>query len=120
MKYQDYLIIEDIELPLPDSYSLEYRDIEADTGGETEAGTIQRDIVRNKVASISVGFSCSPRLVKVLSAFTNQSNLKVKFLDTETLELKSAEMYIEKFSVNLIKDTSYKGLWEVSFNLEEY
>ena len=30
------------------------------------------------------------------------------------------EMYIDKFSVKLVKDTSYKGLWEVSFNLEEY
>ncbi|MDY3119227.1 MAG: hypothetical protein SOW18_06800, partial [Peptoniphilus sp.] len=79
-----------------------------------------RDIVRNKVASISVEFSCSPKLVKTLSSFTKKSNLKVKFLDTETLKLKSAEMYIDKFSVKLVKDTSYKGLWEVSFSLEEY
>lgn len=120
MKHQIYLMIEDIELPLPDSYALEYRDIEADTGGETEAGTIQRDIVRHKVASISVNFSCSPRLVKMLNQFTKKSNLKVQFLDTETLELKETQMYIDKFSVKLVKDTSYKGLWEVSFSLEEY
>ncbi|WBW49411.1 hypothetical protein O6R05_05220 [Peptoniphilus equinus] len=120
MKHQTYLIIENIDLPLPDSYSLEYRDIEADTGGETEAGTIQRDIVRHKVASISVEFSCSPKLVKILSGFTKKSNLKVKYLDTETLELKETQMYIDKFQVKLIKDTSYKGLWEVSFHLEEY
>ena len=120
MKYQSYLIIEGVDLPLPNSYDLEFRDIEADTGGETEAGTIQRDIVRNKVASISVSFSCSPKLVKTLSNFANMSNLKVKFLDTETLELKETQMYIDKFQVKLIKDTSYKGLWEVSFSLEEY
>ena len=41
MKYQSYLIIEGVDLPLPNSYDLEFRDIEADTGGETEAGTIQ-------------------------------------------------------------------------------
>ncbi len=99
---------------------MEFRDIEADTGGETEAGTFQRDIVRNKVASISVSFSCSPKLVKRLSSLTNKSNLKVKFLDTETLELKETQMYIDKFQVKLIKDTSYKGLWEVSISLEEY
>lgn len=120
MKYQSYLIIEGVDLPLPNSYDLEFRDIEADTGGETEAGTIQRDIVRNKVASISVSFSCSPKLVKTLSSFVNKPNLKVKYLDTETLELKDAQMYIDKFAVKLIKDTSYKGLWEVSFSLEEY
>ena len=39
---------------------------------------------------------------------------------TETLELKETQMYIDKFQVKLIKDTSYKGLWEVSFSLEEY
>jgi hypothetical protein len=120
MKYQSYLIIEGVYLPLPNSYDLEFRDIEADTEGETEAGTIQRDIVRNKIASISVSFSCSPKLVKTLSNFANKSNLKVKFLDTETLELKETQMYIDKFQVKLIKDTSYKGLWEVSFSLEEY
>lgn len=120
MKYQSYLIIEGEDLPLPNSYDLEFRDIEADTGGETEAGTIQRDIVRKKVASISVDFFCSPKLVKTLSSFANKSNLKVKYLDTETLELKETQMYIDKFQVKLIKDTSYKGLWEVSFSLEEY
>lgn len=120
MKYQSYLIIEDIDLPLPNAYSLEFRDIEADTGGETEAGTIQRDIVRSKVASISVDFSCSPRLVKLLSGLSNKSKLKVKFLDTETLELKNSEMYMDNFSVKLVKDTSFKGLWQVSFSLEEY
>ncbi|MDU6182393.1 MAG: hypothetical protein E6629_07005 [Anaerococcus vaginalis] len=120
MKYQSYLIIEGVDLPLPNSYDLEFRDIEADTGGETEAGTIQRDIVRNKVASIFVSFSCSPKLVKTLSGLANKPNLKVKYLDTETLELKEIQMYIDKFQVKLIKDTSYKGLWEVSFSLEEY
>ena len=33
MKYQSYLIIEGIDLPLPNTYDLEFRDIEADTGG---------------------------------------------------------------------------------------
>lgn len=120
MKHQSYLVIEGIDLPLPNSYSLEFRDIEADTGGETEAGTIQRDIVRNRVARVAVEFSCSPELVKLLSGLSNKSKLKVKFLDTETLELKSSEMYMTNFSVKLVKDTSYKGLWQVSFSLEEY
>ena len=58
--------------------------------------------------------------MKILSGLANNSNLKVKYLDTETLELKESQMYIDKFQVKLIKDTSYKGLWEVSFSLEEY
>ena len=32
MKHQSYLIIEGVDLPLPNSYSIDFRDIEADTG----------------------------------------------------------------------------------------
>ena len=44
----------------------------------------------------------------------------VKYFDTETLELKDSEMYISGFKAQLKKDTSYKGLWIVSFTLKEY
>ncbi|EKB53577.1 hypothetical protein [Falseniella ignava] len=120
MSHQVYLIINSITLPLPTSYVLEYRDIEAETGGETEAGTIQRDIVRHGVVSIGVTFNCSPQWVKTFSGLKQNSMLQVRYLDTESLELKTSNMYIEGFSVKLIKDTSYKGLWEVSFTLSEY
>ncbi|MBG9980438.1 hypothetical protein [Facklamia lactis] len=120
MSHQVFLKINGIELPLPTSYLMELRDIEADTGGETEAGTIQRDIVRRGVVSISVSFNCSPKWVKQLSSFNIQDVLQIRYLNTQTLELRSAEMYIDSFNVRLIKDTSYKGLWEVSFNLHEY
>jgi hypothetical protein len=56
MKHQSYLIIEGVDLPLPNSYNLEFRDIEADTAGETEAGTIQRDIVRKVVIDVYILF----------------------------------------------------------------
>ena len=44
----------------------------------------------------------------------------VKYFDTEELNLKDAEMYITGFKAKLEKDTSYKGLWTVSFTLKEY
>ena len=31
---------------MPDSYEVQMDDVEADSGGETEAGTVQRDVVR--------------------------------------------------------------------------
>lgn len=120
MSHQVYLRINGIALPLPNSYVIELRDIEADTSGETEAGTIQRDIVRRGVVSISVSFNCSPKWVKQLSTFNIQDHLQIRYLNTQTLELQTAEMYFDNFNVRLIKDTSYKGLWEVSFNLHEY
>lgn len=120
MKHQTYLKINNTELPLPNAYALTYRDIEADTGGETEVGTIQRDVIRHKIASLSVDFTCSPRLVKKLTALTKSASLQVEFLDTESLSLVKTQMYIDSFAVKLLKDTSYQGLWEVSFSLEEY
>lgn len=44
----------------------------------------------------------------------------MKYFDTEELNLKDAEMYITGFKAKLEKDTSYKGLWTVSFTLKEY
>jgi hypothetical protein len=36
------------------------------------------------------------------------------------LEQKQTEMYVDGFKSKLEKDTSYKGLWTVSFSLKEF
>lgn len=46
MAFMQYLAFDGTPLPLPDSYEVQMVDIEADSGGETEAGTTQRDVVR--------------------------------------------------------------------------
>jgi len=46
--------------------------------------------------------------------------VEVDYFDTETAELKNTEMYIDGFKAKLEKDTSYKGLWTVSFTLKEF
>ena len=40
--------------------------------------------------------------------------------DTESLEMKEAEMFVEGYKAVLVKDTSFKGLWKVSFTLKEF
>lgn len=45
--------------------------------------------------------------------------IAVQYFDTEDLDLKQTEMYIDGFKAELEKDTSYKGLWTVSFTLKE-
>ena len=70
MAYIQYLVFNGNHLPLPDSYSVDLTDVEADTGGETEAGTTQRDVVRSGVATISVSFSVSPNWLKKLTAYS--------------------------------------------------
>ena len=115
-----FLKINDELYPKPNSYELEFRDIDKSTSGETEAGTIQRDIVRSAVVTISVKYNCSPKLIKKITSLKNFSKLKVEYMHTETLELKETQMYMDDLSIKLIKDTSYKGLWEVSFKLYEF
>ena len=39
MAFIQYLVFDSVSLPMPDSYEVELSDVEADTGGETEAGT---------------------------------------------------------------------------------
>ena len=46
-------------------------------------------------------------------------NLPLPDSYTETLGLKTAEMYVTGYKAKLRKDTSYKGLWTVSFTLKE-
>lgn len=46
MAFIQYLVFDGLLLPMPNSYEVELNDVEADSGGETEAGTVQRDVVR--------------------------------------------------------------------------
>jgi hypothetical protein len=57
MAFIQYLTFDNVAIPRPDSYEVQLSDVEADSGGETEAGTTQRDIVRTGVAEIPVSFS---------------------------------------------------------------
>lgn len=96
------------------------RDVEADSGGEMEAGTTQRDVVRLGMVSIPAAFSVSPKWLKLLTGFKQKEKITVDYFDTETLGMKQAEMYIDGYKASLVKDTSYKGLWKVSFTLKEF
>lgn len=120
MAFIQYLNLDGTDLPLPDSYEVAMTDVEADSGGETEAGTTQRDVVRMGVADIAVGFSVSEKWLKKLTGFKQKEKLAVIYFDPETCSAKQAEMYVEGYGAKLKKDTSYKGLWTVSFHLKEF
>ena len=120
MAFNTYVKIEDTVLPLPDSFDLSYSNVEADSSGETEAGTVQRDIVRSGVVSIDVVYSISKKYLPVLSSYSKTPKLTVSYFDPELMELRETSMYMDSYKVKLVKDTSYKSLWEVSFTLKEY
>ncbi len=42
----------------------------------------------------------------------------MEYFDTETLGIKRAEMYIERYKAAFVKDATYKGLWNVNFYAE--
>lgn len=120
MAFMQYLTFNGTDLPLPYSYDIDLSDVEADSNGETEAGTTQRDVVRTGVVKISVSFSVSPKWLKQLTAFSKLPKLTVQYFDTEDLTQKETEMYISGYKAKLEKDTSYKGLWTVNFTLNEF
>lgn len=70
--------------------------------------------------SIPVSFSVSPKWLKVLTGVKQKEKIAVDYFDTETLEMKQTEMFVEGYKAVLVKDTSYKGLWKVSFTLKEF
>lgn len=62
----------------------------------------------------------SPKWLKVLTGFKQKEKIGVEYFDTESLEMGKTEMYMEGFKAGLVKDTSFKGLWKVSFTLREF
>lgn len=72
------------------------------------------------VVSILAAFSVSPKWLKLLTGFKQKEKLTVDYFDTETLEIKRTEMFISGYRASLVKDTSYTGLWKVSFTLKEF
>ncbi len=120
MAYNEYIKINGVLLPFPRSYDVALEDAEAESSGETEAGTIQRDVVRHGIVTIELAYAVSAGWLKTLTSFSKQDRLSVEYFDTETLDLKTTSMYMEGFKAKLEKDTSYKGLWSVSFALKEF
>ena len=104
MAFTEYLKINGELLPFPDSYDLSLSSVESDSGGETEAGTIQRDVVRQGVVDISVSFTVTAAWLKKLTVYSKKNKLTVQYFDTDTLSLKETEMYIDGFKAKLGKN----------------
>ncbi len=101
---------------MPASYSIELSDVEADSGGVTEAGTTQRDVVREGVVEISVSFHVSKMWLVKLSAYKKLAKIKVGYLDTATMNIVNTQMHIDGFKSRLPADTSYGGVWSRKLN----
>ena len=72
------------------------------------------------VINIPVSFSVTAAWLGKLTAYKQKEKISVDYFDTQTLAAKNTEMYVEGFKVVLVKDSSKKGLWTVSFTLREF
>lgn len=97
MAFFQYLNFDGEDLPLLDSYEVDMSDKETDSGGEPEAGTIQRDVVRAGVVMISVSFFVTQKWLKLLTEFKQKEKLHVRFFDPETVSQKLEGMYVDGF-----------------------
>ena len=120
MAHMQYLVFDNENIPMPVSYDVSLSDVEADSGGMTEAGTTQRDVVREGVVEIRVAFRVSKKWLMKFSAYKKLSSITVQYLDTATMTLATTAMYIDGYQVKLSADTSYGSLWEVSFTLKKF
>lgn len=78
-----------------------------------------RVMLWHSVAQIPVSFSVTAKWLVKLSGYAKLDKISVQHFNVETVELKLAEMYVTGYKAKLKKDTSYKGLWTVSFTLKE-
>ena len=120
MAHLQYLVFNNEKIPMPVSYSMELSDVEADSGGVTEAGTTQRDVVREGVVEIHVTFRVSSKWLNKLSVYKKLACITVGYLDMATMEMVTTQMYMDGYQVKLVHDTSFGSLWEVSFALKEF
>ena len=120
MAHMQYHVFDNQNISMPVSYSVNLSDVEADSGGMTEAGTTQRDVVREGVVQIGVTFRVSKKWLNKFSAYKKLAGITVGYLDTETMGIVNTQMYIDGYQVKLVSDTSYGSLWEVSFTLKEF
>ena len=67
-----------------------------------------------------VVFSVTQVWLKRLTEYKQQESITVLYFDPETATQVQTQIYVEGFKAKLEKDTSYKGLWTVSFSLKGF
>ena len=65
-------------------------------------------------------FYATQKWLNKFSAYKKLASITVGYLDMETMNIVTTQMYIDGYQVKLVSDTSYGSLWEVSFTLKEF
>ena len=110
MAHLQYLVFNNENIPMPASYSVSLSDVEADSGGVTEAGTTQRDVVREGVVQIGVTFRVSKKWLNKFSAYKKLASITVGYLDMETMNIVDTQMFIDGYQCELFKKVTLNVL----------
>lgn len=110
------------EIPEPEEWSEESAVIE--NVNQTEAGTDQVSVTRYDKLSVSCSFQCSHRWASKFKAYSKKDSISVQMYDIELNGYKTRTMRIRSFKADPVKNSqrtpNTNGLWEISFNLEEF
>jgi len=90
----------------------------------TEAGTDQVSVIRYDKLSVSCSFNCSSLWAKKFKEFSKQDEIAVSIYDFIDETYKTRNMRIRNFKASIVtnswKTPNTKGLWLISFDLEEF
>ena len=90
----------------------------------TEAGTDQVSVTRYDKLSVSCSFQCTSTWAKKLKEFSLEAQLEISIYDLIFEDYRLRYMRIRGFKAEPVKNSqrtrNTNGLWEVSFNLEEF
>lgn len=112
----------DEEIPEREEWSEESSVIE--NVNQTEAGTDQISVTRYDKLSVACSFQCSHRWASKFKVYSKADSISVQMYDIELGGYKTRTMRIRSFKADPVKDSrrtpNTNGLWEISFNLEEF
>ena len=110
------------QMPQPSTWTENSDTIE--TVNQTEAGTQQAEVVRYDRLVVNVGYVVTDDIARKLKQYSKHNSIVVKYYDIETDDYKQRTMRMRKFTAGLHKGSNellaVRGVWDVSFSLEEF
>lgn len=110
------------EIPEPEDWAEQSSVIE--NVSQTEAGTDQVSVTRYDKLSVSCSFQCSHRWAAKFKKYSRADSISVQMYDLEKNGYATRTMRIRGFKADPVKHSqrtpNTNGLWEISFNLEEF
>ena len=114
----DILTIDNVVLPPPMTYSVEYNDLDSSDTGRSEDGLLHRVRIRSRVAKIKVSWKqlTTEKANIILNAIAPDSLSVVYYFGVQ----KTATMYAGTPSCECIGVNYDKAKWNISFDLIEF